>query len=78
MDIDIFKLLRSQTIEVFGFLLVARDFASAKGLHNEEERLKNYLEENKQIISIANKQISELEQTKGVFRIGLFDTINSL
>ena len=76
MDIDIFKLLKSQAIEVFGFLLAARDFASAKGLHNEAERLKDYIEENKQIISIVNKQLSELEQTKGVFRLGLFDTIN--
>ena len=78
MDIDIFKLLKSQAIEVFGFLREAHDFASAKGLHNEEDRLKDCLEENKQIISLANKQISELEQTKGVFRLGLLDTINSL
>jgi len=38
--------------------------------------LKDYMEENKQIISIVNKQLSELEQTKDIFRIGLFDTIN--
>ena len=78
MDINIFKLLKSQAIEVFGLLLIARDFASAKGLHNEEECFENYLEENKQIISIADKQLTELDQTKGVFRLGLFDTINSL
>ena len=78
MDIDIFKLLKSQTIEVFGFLLATRDFASAKGLHSDVEWLNNYLAESQQIISIANKQVSELEQTKGIFRLGLFDTINSL
>ena len=78
MDIDIFKLLKSQAIEVFGFLLATRDFASAKGFYNEAERLKDYIEESKQIISIANKQLAELEQTKGVVRLGLFDTINSL
>jgi len=76
LDTDIFKLLKSQAIEVFGFLLAARDFASAKGLHKEAECLKDYIEENKQIISLVNKQLSELEQTKGIFRIGLFDTIN--
>ncbi|MBS1520767.1 MAG: hypothetical protein JST50_07230 [Bacteroidetes bacterium] len=78
MDTDIFKLLKSQAVEAFGFLLTARDFASSKGLNNDAERLKDYIEENRQIISIANKQLSELEQTKGVFRLGLFDTINSL
>lgn len=78
MDINIFKLLKSQAIEVFGFLNATRDFAAAKGFFDEEQRLKDYLEENKQIISIADKQMSELEQTRGVFRLGLFDTINSL
>ena len=76
MDIDIFKLLKSQAIEVFGFLLAARDFASAHGLLKEAEHLKSYIEENEQMMSIANKQIAELEQTNGVFRLGLFDTIN--
>ncbi|HTK20910.1 MAG TPA: hypothetical protein VL442_15405 [Mucilaginibacter sp.] len=76
MDTDTFKLLKSQAVEVFGFLLVVRDFATAKGLNNDADRLKDYLEENKQIISIANKQLFELEQTKDVFRLGLFDTIN--
>jgi hypothetical protein len=76
LDTDTFKLLKSQAVEVFGFLLVVRDFATAKGLNNDADRLKDYLEENKQIISIANKQLFELEQTKDVFRLGLFDTIN--
>ena len=78
MDISIFKLLKSQAIEVFGFLHSARDFAAAKGFFDEEKRLKDYLEENKQIISIADKQMFELDQTRDVFRLGLFDTINSL
>ena len=78
MDTEIFKLLKSQAVEVFGFLLTARDFASARGLHNDAEHLKDYIEENRQMISIANKQLSELEQTNGVFRLGLFDTINPL
>ena len=63
---------------MFGFLLITRDFATEKGLHNDMEWLKDYLAESEQIISIANKQITELEQTKGIFRLGLFDTINSL
>jgi len=78
LDTDIFKLLKSQAVEVFGSLLITRDFASAKGLQNDAERLEDYIVENEQIISIANKQLSELEQTKGVFRLGLFDTINPL
>lgn len=76
MDIDIFKLLKSQAIEVFGLLRVIHDFASARGLHQEAEHLKDYMEENKQVMSIINKQLAELEQTKGIFQPGLFDTIN--
>jgi len=78
LDTEIFKLLKSQAVEVFGFLLITRDFASSKGLQDDAEHLKDSIEENRQMISIANKQLSELEQTKGVFRLGLFDTINSL
>ena len=78
MDTDIFKLLKSQAVEVFSSLLDTRDFASAKGLGSDADRLKEYIDENDYIISIANKQLVELEQTKDVFRLGLFDTINSL
>ena len=78
MDTDIFKLLKSQAVEVFSSLLDTRDFVSAKGLDNDADRLKEYIDENDYIISIANKQLFELEQTKDVFRLGLFDTINSL
>ena len=78
MDTDIFELLKSQAVEVFSSLLDTRDFVSAKGLDNYADRLKEYIDENDYIISIANKQLVELEQTKDVFRLGLFDTINSL
>jgi len=78
LDTDIFKLLKSQAVEVFSSLLDTRDFVSAKGLDNDADRLKEYIDENDYIISIANKQLIELEQTKHVFRLGLFDTINSL
>ena len=78
MDTEIFKLLKSQAVEVFSSLLDTRDFVSAKGLDNDADRLKEYIDENDYIISIANKQLVELEQTKDVFRLGLFDTINSL
>ena len=61
-----------------GFLCSTRDFALAKGLHNDAEWLNDCLQESQKIISIADKQISELEQTKGIFQLGLFDTINSL
>ena len=59
-------------------LLVMRDFATTRGLQNDVDRLKDYLDENRQIISIADDQLSELEQTSNVYRIGLFDTINPL
>ncbi|MDO3624836.1 hypothetical protein [Mucilaginibacter sp. BT774] len=78
MDIDIFKLLKSQTVEVFSMLLVMRDIATAKGMQNDVDRLKDYLNENTQIISIADKQLSELEQSSHVYRLGLLDTINPL
>jgi len=78
LDTDIFELLKSQAVEVFSSLLDTRDFVSAKGLDNYADRLKEYIDENDYIISIANKQLVELEQTKDVFRLGLFDTINSL
>ena len=55
-----------------------RDIATAKGMQNDVDRLKDYLNENTQIISIADKQLSELEQTSHVYRLGLLDTINPL
>ncbi|MBV8388415.1 MAG: hypothetical protein JO080_01310 [Mucilaginibacter sp.] len=78
MDINIFKLLKSQTVEVFSLLLVMHDFATAKGLQNDVNRLNDYLDENGKIMSIADKQLSELEQTSHVYRLGLLDTINPL
>ena len=78
MDIDIFKLLKSQTVEVFSLLLVMRDFATARGMQNDVDRLKDYLDENRQIMSITDNQLSELERTSSVCRLGLFDTINPL
>jgi len=78
LDIDIFKLLKSQAKEVFSLLLVVREFATAKGLHHEVDRLNDYIEENKQIISIANDQLSELEQTTSIYRIGFFEIIKPL
>jgi cytochrome c2 len=78
LDIDIFKLLKLQAVEVFSLLLAMRDFAAAKGMQHDADRLKDYLEENREMISIANNQLSELEQTSDVYRLGLFDTINPL
>lgn len=63
---------------MFGFLNTAGDFAATKGLSDQEQCLKYYPGEDKQIISIASKQLAELEQANGVFRLSLFNTINSL
>jgi hypothetical protein len=76
LDIVVFQLLKSQAIEAFGLLLATREFASAKGLHTDAECLNDYLAENQQISSIVDEQISELKQINGIFRLGLFDTIN--
>ena len=59
-------------------LLVMRDFATARGMQNDVDRLKDYLDENRQIMSITDNQLSELERTSSVCRLGLFDTINPL
>ena len=59
-------------------LLVMHDFATAKGLQNDVNRLNDYLDENGKIMSIADKQLSELERTSHVHRVGLLDTINPL
>lgn len=78
MDIEIFTLLKSQAINVFGLLLVMREFADEKGLQNDVDRLDNYIEENRHIITLANDQLLELEQTNTIYRIGFFETIKSL
>jgi hypothetical protein len=78
LDIAIFTLLRSQAIEVFGLLLALREFATAKGLKTDVERLNNCIAESEQMLSLANIQLSELEQTDTTYRMGFFDTVNTL
>ena len=78
MDIAIFTLLRSQAIEVFGLLLTVRKFATAKGLQTEIDRLNNSIAESEQMVSLANTQLSELQQTGTTYRIGFFDSVNTL
>jgi hypothetical protein len=78
LDIAIFTLLRSQAIEVFGLLLAVREFATAKGLQTDVDRLNNCIAESEQMLSLANTQLSELEQTGTTYRVGFFDTVNTL
>lgn len=75
LDIEIFRLLRSQAIEVFTFLVVAREFATGKGLQNDVEKINNTIAENKRILALANNQLSDLEQFNTISRMGFFDTI---
>ena len=78
MDIAIFTLLRSQAIEVFGLLLAMREFATAKGLQTDIDRLNSCIAESEQMLSLADIQLSELEQTDTTYRMGFFDTVNTL
>lgn len=78
MDIEIFKLVKSQSIHAFALLLAMREFAIGKGLQNDVDRLNNYIEENKHVIAIANDQLLELEQTHAIYRMGFFETIKTL
>jgi hypothetical protein len=75
LDKEIFILLRAQAIEAFKFLLVAREFASEKGLHNDVERINASIVENKRILSIANHQLSDLKEAGTTKRIGFFETV---
>jgi len=78
LDTQIFTLLKSQAIEVFSILLVMREFATGKGLQHDVERLNLCIAENKHILSLTNRQLSELAKTKNVHQLGLFDTINKI
>ena len=78
MDTEIFILLRSQAIEAFALLLAIRKFATARGLQTDIDRLNICIAESEQMLSLANTQLSELEQTDSTYRIGFFDTVNIL
>ena len=78
MDKEIFILLREQAIEVFKLLLIAREFASEKGLQNDVERINASIVENKRILTLANNQLSDLKNVGTTKRIGFFDTVTTL
>lgn len=75
MDKEIFILLRAQAIEAFKLLLVAREFASEKGLQNDLDRIDASIVENKRILSLANHQLSDLKETGTTKRMGFFETV---
>ncbi len=77
MDFEIFILLRSQAIEVFISLLAEREFAVEKGLQKDIERINLSIAENKNMLSLVNEQLTELQVPEPDKRLGFFDTINS-
>jgi hypothetical protein len=77
LDKELFILLRSQAIEVFISLLAEREFAIEKGLPKDIERINASLVENKDMLSLANEQLTELQMSEPDKRLGFFDTINS-
>jgi hypothetical protein len=78
LDKEIFILLREQAIEVFKLLLIAREFASEKGLQNDVERINTSIVESKRILTLANNQLSDLKNVGTTKRIGFFDTVTTL
>jgi hypothetical protein len=77
LDKELFILLRSQAIEVFISLLDERAFAIEKGLQKDIERINASITENKNILSLVNEQLTELQMSEPGKRLGFFDTINS-
>ena len=77
MDKELFILLRSQAIEVFISLLAEREFAIEKGMQKDIERINASISENKNILSLVNEQLTELQMSEPGKRLGFFDTINS-
>ena len=77
MDKELFILLRSQAIEVFISLLAEREFAIEKGMQKDIERINASISENKNILSLVNEQLTELQVSEPGKRLGFFDTINS-
>ena len=77
LDKELFILLRSQAIEVFISLLAEREFAVEKGLQKDIERINLSIAENKNMLSLVNEQLTELQMPESDKRLGFFDTINS-
>jgi hypothetical protein len=76
LDIEIFTLLRSQTVEVFNFLLAVREFADDKGLQSDVARINVTIGENRQMLRLANNQLAELKRHEGS-RMAFFETIRT-
>jgi hypothetical protein len=77
LDKELFILLRSQAIEVFISLLAEREFAVEKGLQKDIERINVSIAENKNMLSLVNEQLTELQMPEPDKRLGFFDTINN-
>lgn len=76
LDKELFILLRSQSIEVSVALLAEREFAIEKGLQKDIERINASITENKNMLSLANDQLTELQMSEHYNRLGFFETIN--
>jgi len=77
LDKELFILLRLQAIEVFISLLAEREFAIEKGLQKDIERINASIAENKNILSLVNEQLTELQMPEPGKRLGFFETITA-
>jgi hypothetical protein len=75
VDIEIFKLLKAQSVDTFALLIASRELAAEKGLKHDVEEINNVIAENKTMLALANHQLSELKHYGAPGRLGFFDTI---
>jgi hypothetical protein len=76
LDIEIFTLLRAQTVEVFNFLIALREFADDKGLQSDVARINVSIGENRQMLRLANRQLAELKNHE-ISRMAFFETMKT-
>ena len=78
MDTEIFILLKEQAMEVFIFLLDTRRFATENGLQLDVDRINGELAESVHILSLVDKQLSELEASPTNYRVGFFESVRNV
>lgn len=75
MDIEIFKLLKAQSVDTFALLIASRELAAEKGLKHDVEKINTVIAENKTMMALANRQLSELKHCGIRPRLGFFESL---
>jgi len=75
VDIEIFKLLKAQSVDTFTLLIASRELAAEKGLKNDVEKINTVIAENKSMMALANHQLSELKLCGTPHRLGFFESL---